>query len=114
MHIIPADLGLSDPELENRQNPLEKFKMFKRVLERPTFESIEDAEENMRAKEGEFRQFVVNARGVFEVHVCYIQTDRDGNQKWAHRREYRFTQWEMNNARDEAALAIGRELVESM
>ena len=107
-------LGLVDEERSHRMDPLEQYKMFKRVLQRPTFDSLENAEENMRAKEDEEREFVVSSRGTHQVYQCYIQTDREGNQKWACRLSYTFTGSEMNDARDEAALAIGRELVESM
>lgn len=100
---------------ERRMTDLERYQSYKRVLQRPTFSSIEDAEQHMRAKEGEFRQFVVRTRpGVYSVCTCYIQTDREGNTKWAYREEYNFLHSEMLRVRDRAALAVGRELVESM
>ena len=100
---------------EFRMTDLERYLAYKRVLERPMFNSIEDAEENMRAKEGEYRQFVVRTRpGSYTVCQCYISTDREGNTKWAHREEYTFLHHDMLKYRDRAALAVGLELVESM
>ena len=93
----------------------ERYVSMKRVLERPTFNSIEDAEQNMRAAEGEFRRFVVREPlGVYSVCYCFISTARDGSTKWAYNEEYRFSHAEMNRQRDMAALEVGRELVESM
>lgn len=100
---------------ERRMTDLERYQSYKRVLQRPTFSSIEDAEQHMRAKEGECRQFVVRTRpGVYSVCQCYIQADREGNTKWAYREEYSFLHSDMLKYRDRAALAVGRELVESM
>ena len=100
---------------ELRMTDLERYLAYKRVLERPTFASIEDAEEHMRAKEGECRTFVVRERlGTYVVCACYIQSDREGNTKWAYREEYRFSHMDMLKYRDRAALAVGIELVESM
>ena len=94
---------------------VERYVSYKRVLERPTFNSIEQAEENMRAVEGEFRQFVVRERlGMYAVYFCFISTARDGTTKWACNQEYRFSHADMMRMRDRAALAVGRELVESM
>ena len=92
-----------------------RYVSFKRVLERPTFNSIEQAEKEMRAHEGEFRRFVVREPlGVYSVCYCFISTDRQGNTKWAYNEEYRFSHADMNRMRDLAALEVGRELVESM
>ena len=100
---------------ERIMTDLERYLSYKRVLERPTFDSIEQAEHEMRAKEGECRQFVVRTRpGVYTVCQCYMQTNREGNTKWAHREEYSFLHSDMLKYRDRAALAVGIELVESM
>lgn len=100
---------------ERRMTDLERYQSYKRVLDRPIFNSIEEAEENMRAKEGEFRRFVVRgALGSYTVCYCFIQTNREGVQSWGHNTEYTFSHGQMNTCRDRAALAIGRELVESM
>lgn len=100
---------------ERRMTDLERYQSMKRVLERPTFESIEDAEENMRAHEGEFRTFVVRKPlGVYQVCYCFIQTARDGSTSWAYNEMYSFSHSQMGQLRDRAALAVGRELVESM
>lgn len=94
---------------------LERYISYKRVLERPTFNSIEDAEENMRAHEGEFRRFVVREPlGVYVVCYCFINTARDGSTSWAYNEEYRFSHGDVVRQRDMAALEVGRELVESM
>lgn len=98
-----------------RMTHQERYVSFKRVLERPTFNSIEQAEKEMRAHEGEFRRFVVREPlGVYSVCYCFISTDRQGNTKWAYNEEYRFSHADMNRMRDLAALEVGRELVESM
>ena len=100
---------------ERRMTDLDRYLSYKRVLERPTFDSIEDAEQSMRAVEGERRQFVVRMKlGMYMVCYCFIQTDREGNEKWAYNEEYKFSHGQMNVCRDRAALAVGRELVESM
>jgi len=100
---------------ERRMTDLERYLSYKRVLERPTFNSIEDAEQHMRAHDGEFRRFVVRERlGMYVVCYCFISKSRDGSEKWAHNEEYRFSHSDMMRARDFAALAVGRELVESM
>lgn len=100
---------------ERIMTDLQRYQSYKRVLQRPTFNSIEDAEKNMRAKEGECRQFVVRTRpGVYTVCQCYINTDREGNTSWAYREEYSFLHHDMLKYRDRAALSVGIELVESM
>lgn len=100
---------------ERRMTDTERYVSMKRVLERPTFDSIEDAEQNMRAVEGKFRRFVVREPlGIYSVCYCFINTARDGSTKWAYNEEYRFSHAQMMQTRDRAALTIGRELVESM
>jgi hypothetical protein len=101
---------------EQRMTALERFQAYKRVLERPTFKSIEDAEENMRAKEGEFRRFVVREPlGVYRVYFAFMSQQRGSDErKWACNEEYSFSHGDMNRCRDNAAIAIGRELVESL
>jgi len=99
----------------HRMTHVERYVSYKRVLERPTFNSIEQAEREMRAHEGEFRRFVVREPlGVYSVCYCFISIARDGSTKWAYNEEYRFSHAEMNRQRDMAALEVGRELVESM
>lgn len=100
---------------EIRMTALERYLSYKRVLERPTFNSVEEAEEHMLAAEGERRQFVVRVRpGAYLVCYCFVSTDREGNQRWAYNEEYTFLHCEMLRVCDRAALAVGRELVESM
>jgi hypothetical protein len=99
---------------ERRITDLELYQSYRRLLERPTFNSIEQAEREMRVHDGEFRRFIVRNRGSYSVCTCYIQTDREGNSKWAHREEFSFLHCDMLRIRDRAALAVGRELVESM
>jgi len=105
-----------DSPNESRMEDLERFQAYKRVLERPTFDSIEDAQANMRAAEGEFRRFVVRERlGVYRVYFCFMSQQRGSDElKWACNEEYSFSHGDMNRCRDNAALAIGRELVESL
>ena len=101
---------------ERRMTDLERYSSMRKVLaERPVFDNMEDAKTNMRAKEGEFRRFVVRgALGSYTVCYCFIQTNREGVQRWGHNTDYTFSHGQMNTCRDRAALAIGRELVESM
>lgn len=100
----------------NRMNDLERYLSMKNVLaERPMFESEDDARENMPAKAGEFRRFVIRERlGIYRVCYCYISTPRDGDPAWAFNDEYSFSHGEMHTAKNRAALAVGLELVESM
>jgi hypothetical protein len=100
---------------ERRMTDLERYLSYKRVLERPTFNSIEQAEREMRAHDGEFRRFVVREPlGMYSVCYCFISHDREGNESWAYNEEYRFSHCDMLKYRDRAALAVGIELVESM
>jgi len=100
---------------ERRMTDLERYLSYKRVLERPTFNSIEQAEREMRAHDGEFRRFVVREPlGMYSVCYCFISHDREGNKSWAYNEEYRFSHCDMLKYRDRAALSVGIELVESM
>lgn len=108
-----ADMGLEDSERDTR-NPLDVYKQYRRILDRPTFTSIEDAEVNMRAKEDERRTFIVESGGTYQVCSCRIKENRAGDMEWTYRIEYSFTRAAMRRVRDESALAIGRELVDSM
>jgi len=101
---------------ELRMTDLDRYIAYKRVLERPTFDSIEDAKENMRAKEGEFRRFVVREPlGVYRVYFAFMNQPRGADElQWACNEEYCFSHGQMMQARDRASLIIGRELVGSM
>lgn len=100
---------------EQRMTDLEQYLAYKNALLRPTFDSEDDARENMRAVDGEFRRFVIRGKlGVYRVCYAYISTPRDGNPVWAFNEEYTFTIAQMNTAKNRAALAVGLELVESM
>lgn len=101
---------------ERRMTDLERFRAYKRVLERPTFDSIEDAQANMRAAEGEFRRFVVREPlGIYRVYFCFMSRQRGSDElKWACNEEYSFSVAQMNAVKNRAALAVGLELVESM
>jgi hypothetical protein len=101
---------------EQRMTELERYQAYKRVLERPTFDSIEDAQENMRAVEGEFRRFVVREPlGIYRIYFCFMSQSRGSDElKWTCNEEYSFSHAQMNTTKNRAALAIGLELVESM
>ena len=101
---------------ERRLTDIERYQSYRRVLQRPTFDSIEDAQENMRAKEGEFRRFVVREPlGIYRVYFCFLSTPRGATEaQWACNEEYSFSHGQMMTTRDRAALAVGRELVDSM
>ena len=95
---------------------LERFQSYKRVLERPIFDNIEDAEKNMRAKDGERRRFVIREPlGIYRVYYAFMTQPRGADElQWACNEEYCFSHGQMMQTRDRAALAIGIELVESM
>ena len=101
---------------ERRMTDLERYQAYKRVLERPTFNSIEEAEENMRAKEGERRQFVVREPlGIYRVYFAIMTQPRGAEElQWACNEEYSFSHGGMMQTRDRAAILVGRELVDSM
>ena len=101
---------------ELRMTDLERYQAYKRVLERPTFDSIEDAQENMRAVEGEFRRFVVREPlGNYRVYFAFMNQPRGAEElQWACNEEYSFSHGQMNSCRNRAAVAVGLELVESM
>lgn len=100
---------------EFRMTDVERYKTLKRLLERPIFYSIEQAEREMRAVEGEFRKFLVRAPlGTFIVCQCSMQTNRQGEKNWTYNECFRFSHNDMRKYRDRAALNVGRELVESM
>jgi len=101
---------------ERRMNDVERYVAYRRVLERPTFNSIEEAEANMRAKEGERRRFVVREPlGIYRVFFAFMTQPRGADElQWACNEEYSFSHGGMMQTRDRAALAVGRELVDSM
>lgn len=81
----------------------------------PTFDKIEDAEQNLRAREGWFRRFMVREPlGVYVVCYCYIAKDREGNTQWAYNEEFRFSCSDVLKYRDRAALDVGHGIVEQM
>jgi len=101
---------------ERRMTDLERYTSMKKVLvERPIFDNVEDARENMRAKDGEFRRFVIRGSlGIYRVCYCFISHPRDSDPVWAFNDEYSFSHSQMNVYKNRAALAVGLELVESM
>lgn len=105
-----------DSPNESRMTDLERYQSYKRVLDRPIFDSIEEAEENMRAVEGKFRRFVVREPlGIYRVYFCFMSQSRGSDElKWACNEEYCFSHGQMNSCKNRAALAVGLELVESM
>lgn len=101
---------------ENRMTDLQQYLAYKNVLLRPTFDSEDDARANMRAKDGEFRRFIIrDSRGTYRVCFCFLSQPRGSDElQWAFNDEYTFTIAQMNVVKDRAALAIGTDLVESM
>ncbi len=104
---------------ERRMTDVERFTSMKRVLrDRPIFESEEDARKNMRAKDGEFRRFVIReqgALGMYRVCYCFLATPRGSDTPvWSFNEEYSFSHGEMHTMRLRAATAVGLELVDSM
>ena len=101
---------------ERRMTDLERYQAYKRVLERPTFNSVEEAEENMRAKEGERRHFVVREPlGHYRVYYAFMTQPRGADElQWACNEEYSFSHGEIHTMRLRAATAVGLELVDSM
>ena len=100
---------------ERRMTDLERYLSYKNVLNRPMFDSEEDARQNMRAKDGEFRRFVIREPlSTYRVCYAFIAHPREGDPAWAFNEEYTFTHSQMHTAKNRAALAVGLELVESM
>ncbi len=104
---------------ERRMTDLEHYISMKKVLRnRPIFDSEDDARENMRAKDGEFRRFVIRESGtlgLYRVCYCFLATPRDSDTPvWTFNEEYSFSHGQMNTYKNRAALAVGLELVESM
>ena len=101
---------------ERRMTDLERYVAYRRVLERPMFDSIEDAQANMRAKEGERRQFVVrDGRGSYRVYFAFMTQPRGFDElQWACNEEYSFLHSDVTRACNAAALAVGIDLVRSM
>ena len=101
---------------ERRMNDVDRYRAYTRVLRRPTFDSIEDAEANMRAKEGERRQFVVREPlGVYRVYFAFMNQPRGANElQWACNEEYSFSHGELYTAKNRAALAVGLDLIDSL
>jgi hypothetical protein len=104
---------------ERRMTDLERFTSMRKVLrDRPIFDSEDDARENMRAKDGEFRRFVIresSALGMYRVCYCFLSTPRGSDTpEWAFNEEYSFSHGQMHTLKIRAATAVGLELVESM
>ena len=101
---------------EQRLNDFERYKAYVDVLQRPTFDSIEGAEENMRAKEGERRQFVVReSLGVYRVYFAFMTQPRGADElQWACNEEYSFSHGQLYTAKIRAATAVGLDLIDSM
>ena len=104
---------------ERRMTDIERYTSMRKVLaERPIFESEDDARENMRAKDGEFRRFVIreqNALGMYRVCYCFLATPRGSDTPvWSFNDEYSFSHGEMSTLRLRAATAVGLELIDSM
>jgi hypothetical protein len=101
---------------ELRLNDFERYSAYVKVLQRPTFDSIEDARESMRAKEGEFRRFVIREPlGIYRVCFAFMTQPRGADElQWAYNEEYTFSHSAMNTAKNRAALAVGLDLIESL
>ena len=97
-------------------NDVERYRQYRKVLKRPTFDSIEDARENMRAKEGEFRRFIVcEPLGLYRVYFAFMNTPRGATEpQWACNEEYSFSHGQLHTLRLRAATAVGLDLVDSM
>lgn len=100
---------------ERRMTHLERYTSMRKMLERPTFDSEEDARQNVRVVDGEFRRFVIRAPlSAYRVCYAFIAHPRDGEPRWEFNEEYTFTHSQMYTAKNQAALAVGLELVGSM
>lgn len=104
---------------ESRMTDLERYTSMRKMLaERPIFDSVEDARENMRAKDGEFRRFVIRecgALGMYRVCYCFLAIPRGSDTPvWSFNDEYSFTHAQMHMLKIRAATAVGLELIDSM
>jgi len=98
-----------------KANDLVRYQRYTAVLKRPTFASLDDARQNMRAVEGEFRRFVVKEPlGIYRVYYAFIHTPRDGSPEWACNEEYSFSHAQLYTLRNRAALAVGLDLIDSI
>jgi len=104
---------------ESRMTDIERYTNMRKVLaERPIFDSEEDARENMRAKDGECRRFVIRecgSLGMYRVCYCFFSTPRGSDTPvWSFNDEYSFTHGQMYMLKQRAATAVGLELIDSM
>lgn len=103
-------------DIERRMNDFERYQSLRKVLQRPTFTSLDDAQANMRAVEGEFRRFVVREPlGTYRVYFAFMNTPRGATEpQWACNEEYSFSHGQLHTLRERAALAVGLDLIDSL
>lgn len=106
----------SGGDTERRLNDFECYQSHRKVLQRPTFDSLDDARANMRAKEGEFRRFVVREPlGIYRVYFAFMNTPRGATEpQWACNEEYSFSHAKLQTLKLRAATAVGLDLIDSM
>lgn len=90
---------------ERRMNWLERYRSYQELLTLPTFDTIEEAGDVL----GRF--LLHRAAGSFTVCTGYIGQVRDQDPKWTHREEFSFLLCDMYRAQQQAALAVGIELI---
>jgi hypothetical protein len=99
----------------NKLNPLQKYKNFCVLLGLPRVNSIEQAEDQIAVEEGDTIRFLlIEQQGFYKVCSAYLSTNREGATSWQHRHEFSFAHFDIVKAKNEAALTIGLELIESM
>ena len=75
----------------------------------------EQAEDQIAVEEGDTIRFLlIEQQGFYKVCSAYLSTNREGATSWQHRHEFSFAHFDIVKAKNEAALTIGLELIESM
>lgn len=98
--------------IKQQLNDLERYRDYQKLFALPTFGSIEDATENMRAVDGKFRRFILRKPlGVYTVCYAFISAPRDCEPGWAYNEEFSFSHADYTRTQQRAALQVGIELI---
>ncbi len=90
---------------ECRMNPLQRYRSYQEHLRLPTFDTGEEAN-------GTIGQFLIRRPlGRFAVCRGYIGQARGQDPAWTFGEDWSFTFCDMYRAQQQAALAIGMELI---
>lgn len=91
--------------VENRMNPLQRYRSYQEQLALPTFDTGEEAD-------GTIGRFLIRRPlGYFIVCRGYIGQVRGEDPAWTFGEDWSFTVCDMYGAQQQAALTIGMELI---